>query len=68
MSSNESSEFLDLETDLPTTEADVAALRRLRHTVELTLAEALDLLSDSDLFALERADRIASGDWEPFQL
>lgn len=67
MSSTDYSEDLQIERDLPTTEADILALRQLRHGRELTFAEALDLLSSFDLFPLEKSERIAGEDWEPFQ-
>ena len=68
MSSSDSSNYLDLERDLPTTVTDVAALRRFRRDLELTFADFLELLSDFDLFPASRNDRLASEDWEPFQL
>lgn len=68
MNSIEPTEYLDLERDLPTTKEDVVALRRLRQDRELTFAEALELLSGVELFVTEHGDRIASQDWEPFQL
>ena len=68
MSSTDYSEDLQIERDLPTTEADILTLRQLRHDRGLTFAEALDLLSSFDLIPTKRPERIAGEDWEPFQL
>ena len=68
MSSTNYPDDLHIERDLPTTEADVEAQHRLRHNRGLTLREALDLLSTFDLFPLDAPNRVASSDWEPFQL
>lgn len=68
MSSTDYPDDLHIERDLPTTEADVEAQHRLRRDRSLTFAEALDRLSSFDLFPLDAPNRIASSDWEPFQL
>lgn len=48
MRSNGSADRLDLERDLPTGEADVAALRRLAHRRPMTLEEYLRFLAALD--------------------
>jgi len=68
MSSTDHSDDLQLERDLPTTEADIVALRQLRHDRSLPLVQALELLSNFDLFPLETSDRIAAEGWKPFRL
>ena len=68
MSSSDRSTYLDLDRDLPTTDADVAALRRLRRDRQLTFAEFLDMLSRQDLSSPDSESRVASEDWEPFRL
>ena len=68
MSSGDSSRFLDLDRDLPTTDDDVAALRRLRRDQELTFAEFLGMISRQDLSKPYSETRVASEDWEPFRL
>jgi len=68
MSSKNHSDDLQIERDLPTTKADIVALRQLRHNRSLTFAEALDQLSSFDLFPHESQDRPLPIDWEPFRL
>ena len=68
MSSRDYSDDLRIERDLPTTEADIVALRQWRHDRSSTFAEALDLLSSFDLFPPATPDRVASEGWEPFRL
>lgn len=68
MSSIEHSDDLPVERDLLTTDADIVALRRLRHDRSLTFAEALDRLSSFDLFPQQATNRTAAEDWEPFEL
>ena len=67
MNSNRPSEDLSLE--LPTTDRDVAALRRAREAGTPSLLEALTRLSKLELpFAPVTQRRQTSEGWEPFVL
>ena len=69
MSSSETSERLNLERDLPTTEEDVAAQRRLRFGRPLSLEDYFCFLASFDppSYAQLRAKRGPRGD-TPFEL
>lgn len=68
MSSDDHSDKLDLERDLPTTRTDIEVLRRLREEREVSFAEALTLLSNFAPFSVEPLDRPLPIGWEPFSL
>jgi hypothetical protein len=68
MTSKDHSEDLPLELDIPTTEADVVALRRARDAGKLPFAEALEILSQLELpLPEERLRKVAKGR-PPFRL
>ena len=59
----------DLEFDLPTTEEDVAALRRARDLGRLSLRKAIETLSETSLpLGTPEQRRKTSEGWEPFSL
>jgi hypothetical protein len=64
--SDPESRALDLERDLPTTAADVAALRRLRGQLPPGFPHA-PVIREADLTRL-LARRPTSEGWEPFEL
>jgi hypothetical protein len=68
MTSSDHSDELDLGRDLPTTDADIEALRRFRADQEISFAEALTLLSNFNPFPVEHSDRPLPTGWEPFSL
>lgn len=68
MSSTDPIDDLDLERDLPTTQTDIEALRRVRDERAVPFAEALVILSDFDLFPAEPPHRSLPIGWEPFSL
>lgn len=59
---------LDLERDLPTTQTNIEALRRVRDEQAVPFAEALAMLSNFDLFPAEPPERSLPIGWEPFSL
>ena len=68
MTSKDHSEDLPLELDIPTTEADVAALRRARDAGKIPFSEALEILSQLELqVPEERLRKVAKGR-PPFRL
>lgn len=68
MSSSDPIDELDLERDLPTTQTDIEALRRVRDEQAVPFAKALEILSNSELFPAEPPDRSLPIGWEPFSL
>ena len=68
MSSKDHSDDLPIERDLPTTEADIAALRQLRGSREIPFAEIIELMSRFDLFPRARPSRPLATGREPFKL
>ena len=68
MSSKDRSNDLKLESDLPTTEADIAAQRRAREISAMSLAEIMEYLSRIDFPLTEERRRRTSAGWEPFEL
>jgi hypothetical protein len=68
MSSTDHSDDLQIERDLPTSEADIVVLRQLRQHSEISFAEALELMSDFDPFLHDIPDRPLAKGWEPFEL
>ena len=68
MSSIEPSEGLRLEIDLPTTEEDVAMLRRLRDQPDFSFPRVLQWLSDHSTLFGEPTARRSAEDWTPFEL
>jgi len=69
MRSGKSSRLLDLSRDLPTSAADVIALRQARQNDRLSLEDYLDFLArfPAPTFEELRARRAPAGDW-PFEL
>lgn len=69
MSSSRPPELPDLDVDLPTTAADVAALARLRPPAQAGLLTRVELLQPPDWLptAARLRERTSAG-WEPFEL
>jgi hypothetical protein len=65
--SSKRSEPLDLENDLPTTAADVAALKRLRESHGMSFADYLDFLSRYEPPPLVKPRKTHEG-YKPFEL
>ena len=67
-SSKDRADGLDLERDLPTTEADVEALRRLRPRARLTDLTKIGDLVPPEWFEERDGVRKIFGDLPPFEL
>jgi len=68
MSSKDHSDDLPIERDLPTTEADIAALRRISGPREIPFAEILELMSGFDPFRRALPSRPLATGRKPFEL
>ena len=68
MSSKDHSDDLPIERDLPTTEADIAALRQISGPQEIPFAEILELLTGFNLFPRALPSRPLATGREPFEL
>jgi len=67
MKSKKLSEPLDLDSDLPTSAEDLAALRRLRQTTTRVTQVDLQLLRAERLGDFQPGRKTSAG-WEPFEL